>query len=135
MAIIKFTDTSKLQTKVADSRSIVADSREPKAYDLTELLNMSGQEVESPGKVEETPENIVESQPEKPEKLVDPGAKVDKPKGKTTAAQRKAIAKYEENFKRINCRLTPEMYQRIQSTGKSANTVIVEALTAYFAEK
>ena len=96
--------------KVADSREKVADSREPKAYDLTELLN-------------------------DPAKVVDPGAKVDKPKGKTSEAQRKAIAKYEENFKRINCRLTPEMYQRIQSTGKSANTVIVEALTAYFAEK
>lgn len=62
-------------------------------------------------------------------------AKVEKPKAKTSEAQRKAIAKYEENFKRINCRLTPEMYQRIQNTGKSANTVIVEALTAYFAEK
>ena len=95
---------------VADSREKVADTREPKAYDLTELLN-------------------------DPDKVVDPGTKVDKPKGKTTAAQRKAIAKYEENFKRINCRLTPEMYQRIQSTGKSANTVIVEALTAYFTEK
>ena len=104
------TPTQNDQVIVADSREKVADSREPKAYDLAELLNNS-------------------------EKVVDPSAKVVKPKGKTTAAQRKAIAKYEENFKRINCRLTPEMYQRIQNTGKSANAVIVEALTAYFAEK
>ena len=106
----QFTPAPKDQVIVAASCEKVADSREPKAYDLTELLN-------------------------DPKKVVDSGAKVDRPKGKTTAAQRKAIAKYEENFKRINCRLTPEMYQRIQSTGKSANTVIVEALTAYFAEK
>ena len=106
----QFTPTSDDQVKVADSREKVADSREPKSYDLAKLLT-------------------------DPERVVDPGAKVVKPKGKTTAAQRKAIAKYEENFKRINCRLTPEMYQRIQNTGKSANTVIVEALTAYFAEK
>lgn len=106
----QFTPTPDDQTIVAYSREKVADSCEQKAYELTALLN-------------------------DPEKVVDPCAKVDKPKGKTTAAQRKAIAKYEENFKRINCRLTPEMYQCIQNTGKSANTVIVEALTAYFAEK
>lgn len=101
---------SQLAPTASDSRAIVADSREPNAYDLKELLD-------------------------DPEKVVNPGTESDRPKGKTSAAQRKAIAKYEENFKRINCRLTPEMYQRIQSTGKSANMVITEALTAYFAEK
>ena len=55
----------------------------------------------------------------------------EKPKKKTSAAQLKAIQKYEKNFKRINCRITPELWQRIEKTGQSANSVIVAALEQY----
>jgi predicted HicB family RNase H-like nuclease len=42
-------------------------------------------------------------------------------------SNRKAVKKYQENFKRINCRMAPELYQRIADTGQSVNTFIIEA--------
>ncbi len=42
-------------------------------------------------------------------------------------SNRKAVKKYQENFKRINCRMDPELYQRIADTGQSVNTFIIEA--------
>lgn len=42
-------------------------------------------------------------------------------------SNRKAVKKYQESFKRINCRMDPELYQRIADTGQSVNTFIIEA--------
>ena len=42
-------------------------------------------------------------------------------------SNRKAVKKYQENFKRINCRMDPVLYQRIADTGQSVNTFIIEA--------
>lgn len=61
-------------------------------------------------------------------------AKVEKPKAKTSEAQRKAIAKYEENFKRINCRLPLDLWHKIENTGLSANSIIISALEKYLSE-
>lgn len=90
---------------MTESREKVEESRELKSLDLDKLLN------------------------------ADENVKINMVEYKTTEAQRRAMAKYAKNFKRINCRLTPEMYQQIVDTGKSANTVIVEALTAYFEKR
>lgn len=53
---------------------------------------------------------------------------------KTSAAQRKAIQRYESNFKRINCRLPLDLWHKIESTGISANSVIISALEKYLSE-
>lgn len=53
-------------------------------------------------------------------------------KKKTSESQRKAIKKYDSKYKRINCRIPPELYQRITETGSSANSVILDALRKYF---
>lgn len=42
-------------------------------------------------------------------------------------SNRIAVAKYQDKFKRINCRLDPALYESIVATGKSVNTFIVEA--------
>ena len=44
-------------------------------------------------------------------------------------SNRKAVEKYQQNFKRINCRLDPEIYNRIVATGMSVNSFIIEAVT------
>ncbi len=54
---------------------------------------------------------------------------------KTSDAQRRAIAAYDSKFKRINTRIPPELYARMVKTGKSANTVIIEALEFYLSSK
>lgn len=43
------------------------------------------------------------------------------------ASNRKAVEKYQKNFKRINCRLDPGLYQQIVETGQSVNSFIVAA--------
>lgn len=43
-------------------------------------------------------------------------------------SNRKAVEKYQQNFKRINCRLEPALYEEIVKTGQSANSFIVEAV-------
>ena len=43
------------------------------------------------------------------------------------ASNRKAVEKYQKNFKRINCRLEPGLYQQIVETGQSVNSFIVAA--------
>lgn len=45
------------------------------------------------------------------------------------ASNRKAVAKYQENFKRVNCRFKPELYEQIIATGQSANSFIIAAVT------
>lgn len=42
-------------------------------------------------------------------------------------SNRIAVAKYQEKFKRINCRLDPALYDQIAATGQSVNTFIIEA--------
>lgn len=43
-------------------------------------------------------------------------------------SNKEAVAKYQQKFKRINCRLDPELYEAITKTGQSANSFIVEAV-------
>lgn len=43
------------------------------------------------------------------------------------ASNRKAVEKYQKNFKRINCRMDPGLYQQIVETGQSVNSFIVAA--------
>jgi predicted HicB family RNase H-like nuclease len=43
-------------------------------------------------------------------------------------SNRAAVAKYQEKFKRVNCRFDPETYNKIVSTGKSVNAFIIEAV-------
>ena len=95
------------QVIVADSREKVADSREPKAYDLAELLNDS-------------------------EKVVDPGAKVDKPKGKTSEAQLRANQKWQKKQSRMTFRMSPELRTQLNNhaatMGESATAFIIRAI-------
>jgi len=42
-------------------------------------------------------------------------------------SNRAAVAKYQQKFKRINCRLDPDLYNEIVATGQSVNTFIIEA--------
>jgi predicted HicB family RNase H-like nuclease len=48
-------------------------------------------------------------------------------------SHRKAVEKYEQNFKRINCRFESELFEQIQEKIKgseqSVNTFIIEAVT------
>ena len=43
-------------------------------------------------------------------------------------SNRKAVEKYQKNFKRVNCRLAPELYDQMIASGQSANTFIIEAV-------
>lgn len=43
------------------------------------------------------------------------------------ASNRAAVAKYQEKFKRVNCRFNPELYEKIAATGQSINSFIIEA--------
>lgn len=43
------------------------------------------------------------------------------------ASNRAAVAKYQEKFKRVNCRFEPELYEKIAATGQSINSFIIEA--------
>ena len=48
---------------------------------------------------------------------------------KTTDAMRKAIAKYDSNFERVNCRFPQGTKKRIQKAGyKSINQFIIQAV-------
>ena len=95
------------QIIVADSREKVADSREPKAYDLTELLT-------------------------NPEKVVDPCVKVDKPKGKTSEAQLRANQKWQEKQSRMTFRMPPELRRQLDNhaaaRGESTTAFIIRAI-------
>ncbi len=107
MAKIKLTPTPELESRsiVAEQKSL--DSRSIVAkVDKEALLKMLGE----------------------------PEPKVEKPKGKTSEAQRKAIQKYEQNFKRINCRLPLDLWHKIENTGLSANSIIISALEKYLPE-
>lgn len=43
-------------------------------------------------------------------------------------SNRAAVEKYQKKFKRINCRLDPELYDKIKETGESVNSFIVDAV-------
>lgn len=101
------TPTPNDQVIVADSREKVADGREPKAYDLTELRN-------------------------DPAKVVDPGAKVDRPKGKTSEAQLRANQKWQEKQSRMTFRMPPELRTQLDNhaaaRGESTTAFIIRAI-------
>lgn len=101
------TPTPNDQVIVADSREKVADSRAPKQYDLTKLLN-------------------------DPEKVVDPGAKVDRPKGKTSEAQLRANQKWQEKQSRMTFRMPPELRTQLDNhaatRGESTTAFIIRAI-------
>ena len=44
------------------------------------------------------------------------------------ASNRAAVSKYQEKFKRVNCRFEPDLYDRIVSTGQSVNSFIIKAV-------
>ena len=48
-------------------------------------------------------------------------------KERQKASNRAAVARYQEKFKRVNCRFDPELYERIASTGQSVNSYIIKA--------
>ena len=48
-------------------------------------------------------------------------------KERQKASNRAAVAKYQEKFKRVNCRFNPELYEKIAATGQSINSFIIEA--------
>lgn len=48
-------------------------------------------------------------------------------KERQKASNRAAVAKYQEKFKRVNCRFEPELYEKIAATGQSINSFIIEA--------
>ena len=50
-------------------------------------------------------------------------------------SNRKAVAKYQENFKRVNCRFEPELYEQIVATGQSANSFIIAAVKEKLAKE
>ena len=43
-------------------------------------------------------------------------------------SNRAAVAKYQERFKRVNCRFDPALYKAIVSTGESVNSFIIAAV-------
>lgn len=49
-------------------------------------------------------------------------------KNRQKASNRAAVAKYQEKFKRVNCRFEPALYDRIVSTGQSVNSFIIKAV-------
>jgi len=42
-------------------------------------------------------------------------------------SNRAAVAKYQDKFKRINCRMDKSLYEAIVATGSSVNTFIIAA--------
>lgn len=54
---------------------------------------------------------------------------------KTSDAQLRAIRKYEEKNKRINCRIPSDLWEKIETSGESANSTIIKALKMYFGEQ
>lgn len=48
-------------------------------------------------------------------------------KERQKASNRAAVAKYQEKFKRVNCRFEPELYEKIAATGQSINSFIIAA--------
>lgn len=60
-------------------------------------------------------------------------AKVVTKSRKTSEAQLRAIKRYEEKNKRINCRIPEKLWEQIENTGESANATIIKALEEYFA--
>lgn len=51
---------------------------------------------------------------------------------KTSAAQLRAIKRYEEKNKRINCRIPADIWEKIAASGESANSIIINALRQYY---
>ena len=49
-------------------------------------------------------------------------------KERQKASNRAAVAKYQEKFKRVNCRFAPDLYERIIETGQSVNSFIIKAV-------
>lgn len=49
-------------------------------------------------------------------------------KERQKASNRAAVAKYQEKFKRVNCRFEPDLYDRIVSTGQSVNSFIIKSV-------
>ena len=43
-------------------------------------------------------------------------------------SNREAVKKYQEKFKRVNCRFDPELYEQIKATGIPVNAFIIEAV-------
>ena len=43
-------------------------------------------------------------------------------------SNRAAVAKYQERFKRVNCRFEPALYDAIVTTGESVNSFIIAAV-------
>lgn len=54
---------------------------------------------------------------------------------KTSEARRRAIKRYEEKNKRINCRIPEKLWAQMEATGESANSTILKALELYFDQK
>lgn len=48
-------------------------------------------------------------------------------KERQKASNRAAVAKYQEKFKRVNCRFEPDLYNEIVATGQSVNSFIIDA--------
>ena len=69
------------------------------------------------------------------EKSLDSRSRVVSQSRKTSEAQLRAIRKYEEKNKRINCRVPPDLWEKIESTGESANSIIIKALELYFSKQ
>lgn len=139
MGIIKLATTPELQTKVADSCEKVVASCKPESYDLSKLLNMFDENVETPGKVEKTPENIVEPQPEKHEKVVESKQIVDTPRKKSgskyngyTRQRAEANRKWEKEQARVNLRMAPELKAKVEehtkARGESVMGFIIRAI-------
>lgn len=51
---------------------------------------------------------------------------------KTSEAHRRAVKKYEEKNKRVNCRIPQELWEKVEQTGESANSIILKSLQKYF---
>ena len=62
-------------------------------------------------------------------------AKVVTKSRKTSEAQLRAIKRYEEKNKRINCRIPEKLWAQMEATGESANSTILKALELYFDQK
>ena len=48
-------------------------------------------------------------------------------KERQKASNRAAVAKYQEKFKRVNCRFEPDLYNEIVATGQSVNSFSIDA--------
>lgn len=67
--------------------------------------------------------------------VTDQPSKVVTKSRKTSEAQLRAIKRYEEKNKRINCRIPGKLWEQIENTGESANALIIRALEEYFSQK